>query len=93
MTAFVHVTLAAHSPDNARRFAELVEMCRISLRRHAVTGAADYLLKVAVRSLDDLAALLNDVLLPHPSVERVRSEIALETLKRTTALPSDSPPE
>ncbi len=54
---------------------------------HALTGEADYLLKVTVRGLADLAALINAVLLPHESVDRVRSEIVLETLKETAALP------
>ena len=85
--AFVHVTLARHSPDNSRRFAELVARTPEVQEAHALTGEADYLLKVTVRGLADLAALINAVLLPHESVDRVRSEIVLETLKETAALP------
>ncbi len=85
--AFVHVTLARHSPDNSRRFADLVARTPEVQEAHALTGEADYLLKVTVRGLSDLAALINDVLLPHESVDRVRSEIVLETLKETAALP------
>ena len=48
---------------------------------HALTGQADYLLKVAVAGLKELSELVNEVLLPHEAVERVRSEIVLETLK------------
>jgi DNA-binding Lrp family transcriptional regulator len=84
---FIHVTLAAHSPDNSRRFAELVRRTPEIQEAHALTGDADYLLKVAVRSLKDLSSLMNDVLLPHDSVDRVRSEIVLETLKESQALP------
>jgi DNA-binding Lrp family transcriptional regulator len=87
---FVRVSLAAHSPDNARRFADLVRRQPEVLEAHALTGDADYLLKVVVRSLKDLASLVNDVLLPHESVERVRSEIVLETLKDTQALPVEA---
>ncbi len=85
--AYVNVTLATHSPDNSRMFGGLIARIPEILAAHAVTGSADYLLKVAVRTLVDLSSLLNDVLLPHPSVERVRSEIVLETLKDTSALP------
>lgn len=85
--AFVHVTLARHSPDNWRRFAELVGRTPEVQEAHALTGEADYLLKVTVRGLADLSALINGVLLPHESVDRVRSEIVLETLKETAALP------
>ncbi len=62
--AFVHVTLARHSPDNSRRFAELVARTSEVQEAHALTGEADYLLKVTVRGLGDLAALINEVLLP-----------------------------
>jgi len=84
---FVHVSLSRHSPDNSRRFAELVGRTPEVQEAHALTGEADYLLKITVRGLAELAALINDVLLPHESVDRVRSEIVLETLKETTALP------
>ena len=87
VTAYVNVTLATHSPDNSRMFAGLVARIPEILAAHAVTGSADYLLKVVVSTLADLSSLLNDVLLPHPSVERLRSEIVLETLKDTSALP------
>jgi DNA-binding Lrp family transcriptional regulator len=84
---FVHIALAAHSPDNSRRFADLVRRTPEIMEAHALTGESDYLLKVAVRSLKELSALVNDVLLPHESVDRVRSEIVLETLKESQALP------
>jgi DNA-binding Lrp family transcriptional regulator len=85
--AFVHVSLAAHSPDNSGRFADLVARTPDILEAHALTGEADYLLKVVVKSLADLSGLINHVLLPHASVDRVRSEIVLETLKESQALP------
>jgi DNA-binding Lrp family transcriptional regulator len=84
---FIHVALAAHSPDNSRRFADLVARTPEIQEAHALTGESDYLLKVAVRSLKELSGFVNDVLLPHESVDRVRSEIVLETLKESQALP------
>jgi DNA-binding Lrp family transcriptional regulator len=84
---FVHITLATHSPDNSRRFADLVARTPEIQEAHALTGESDYLLKVAVLSLKDLSSLVNDILLPHESVDRVRSEIVLETLKESQALP------
>jgi DNA-binding Lrp family transcriptional regulator len=84
---FIHVTLDSHSPDNSRRFADLVRRTGEIQEAHALTGESDYLLKVVSRDLRDLARLVNEVLLPHESVDRVRSEIVLETLKETAALP------
>ncbi len=87
VVAFVQVTLARHSPDNAQHFRGLVERTAAIQQAYAVTGDADYLLRVAVRDLRGLAALINDVLLPHGSVAHVRSMVGLERLKDTTALP------
>jgi DNA-binding Lrp family transcriptional regulator len=87
VTVYVNVSLHSHSPDNSRRFADLVRRTPEVQEAHALTGEADYLLKVVARDLKDLARLVNAVLLPHESVDRVRSEIVLETLKETAALP------
>jgi DNA-binding Lrp family transcriptional regulator len=84
---FVHVALATHSRDNARRFRDLVRLTPAVLEAYALTGEADYLLKIVVGGLKDLSALVNDVLLPHESVDRVRSEVVLDVLKETSALP------
>jgi DNA-binding Lrp family transcriptional regulator len=81
VTAFVHVKLKGHSDGNARRFRDLVRMTPGILEAHAVTGDFDYLLKVCVADLDALRDLVNGVLLMHQSVDRVRSEIALEILR------------
>ncbi len=87
ITVFIHVALDMHSRDNARRFRDLVRLTPAVLEAHALTGEADYLLKVAVGDLTELSLLVNEVLLPHESVARVRSEIALETLKQPGTLP------
>lgn len=91
VTVFIHVALDTHSRDNARRFRDLVRMTPAVLEAHALTGEADYLIKLAVGNLKELSALVNDVFLPHESVARVRSEIVLETLKQTAGLPLPVP--
>ena len=87
VTAFVQVTLARHSPDNARLFRELVDRTGAIQQAFAVTGDADYILRASVPDLRALSALVNDVLLPHGTVAQVRSMVALEQLKDTTRLP------
>ena len=87
MTAFVQVTLARHSPDNAKLFRELVERTGAIQQAYAVTGDADYILRASLPDLRALSALVNDVLLPHGTVAHVRSLVALERLKDTTRLP------
>jgi DNA-binding Lrp family transcriptional regulator len=87
LLVFINVTLAAHSGDNARTFRDLVARVPEVQEAYALTGDTDYLLKVVVRDLKDLAALVNDVLLPHETVARVRSSIVLDRLKETAQLP------
>jgi DNA-binding Lrp family transcriptional regulator len=85
--AFVQVTLATHSPDNSKRFAKLISGLDEVQEGYALTGEADYLLKLVVEDLPALARILNEVLLPHQSVAHVRSSIMLEQLKHTNQLP------
>lgn len=87
VTVFIQVTLATHSGKNAQRFRDLVAHTPEILEAHALTGDADYLVKAVVEDLPALGALVNQVLLPHEAVERVRSNVVLETLKQGTKLP------
>lgn len=87
VTAFVQVTLATHSPDNAIRFAALVGRLDAVQEAHALTGEADYLIKLAVTDLKALSRILNDVLMSHESVAHVRSSIVLDRIKETAMLP------
>jgi DNA-binding Lrp family transcriptional regulator len=54
---------------------------------YALTGAADYQLKLIVPDLAALAHILNDVFLPHESVQHVHSSVVLTRLKQTSMLP------
>jgi DNA-binding Lrp family transcriptional regulator len=87
LIVFVQVTLNAHSRDNARHFRELVAGVAAIQECHALTGDADYLLKVVLAGLPELAGLVNDILLPHESVAHVRSSIVFDSLKVSGALP------
>jgi DNA-binding Lrp family transcriptional regulator len=84
---FVQVTLATHSPNNAKRFAKLIEGLDEVQEAYSLTGEADYLLKIVVPDLKTLSRILNDVFLPHESVAHVRSSIVLDRLKHTNRLP------
>lgn len=87
VAAYVQITLATHSPDNAAKFAELVSGLEEVLEACSLTGEADYLIKLVTRDLRSLARILNEVFLPHPSVANVRSSIVLDQIKQTTRLP------
>jgi DNA-binding Lrp family transcriptional regulator len=87
LTNMVTVTLATHNRDNARRFAELVARLPEVQEAHALTGEMDYILKVVTPDLKALSEFVNGELLPHESVQHVKTAIVLETLKETGALP------
>lgn len=89
VTAHVHVTLATHSPENAQRFADLVNGLDEVQEACSLTGEADYLIKLVSADLRSLARILNEVFLPHQSVAHLRSSIVLDQIKLTTRLPLD----
>jgi DNA-binding Lrp family transcriptional regulator len=87
LLVFVQVTLATHSGDNAEKFRKLVARLDQVQEAYATSGDTDYFLKIVVPDLKDLSVLLNEILLPHESVARVRSSIVLDRLKETAWLP------
>ena len=87
LIAFIHITLATHSPDNAEKFRALVTRVDQIQEAYSLTGDADYLLKVVLHDLKSLSDIVNNVLMPHQSVAHVRSSIVLDRLKDTQKLP------
>ena len=84
---FVHVTLSAHSPDNSKRFRDLVARSEDIQEAYSLTGETDYLLKMVLPDLKSLAATVNERLLAHDTVAHVRSSVVLDRLKETARLP------
>lgn len=89
VTAFIQVRLATHSPDNSTKFVDLLDQIPNVQEAYALTGEADYLVKLIVTDLKALARVLNEVFLPHDTVAHVRSSIVLDRLKQTRRLPLD----
>jgi DNA-binding Lrp family transcriptional regulator len=85
--AFIQITLATHSPDNAKKFRALVNRIDDIQEAYSLTGDSDYVLKAVLRDLKSLSDIVNDVLMPHPSVAHVRSSIVLDRLKESGKLP------
>ena len=55
MIALIQITLATHSPDNAKRFRTLINRVDEIQEAYSLTGDADYLLKVVLRDLKSLS--------------------------------------
>lgn len=77
----ISVTLATHNRDNAKRFGKLLSGLPEVLEAYSLTGEMDYHLKVVTKDLADLSRFVNDVLLPHDSVQHVKTSIVLNVLK------------
>ena len=84
---FVQVSLATQSPDSGQAFAKLIRGLEEVQEAYALTGEADYLVKLVVPDLKTLSRILNEVFLPHRSVGHVRSSVVLDRVKQTTQLP------
>ena len=85
--AFVQVHLGSHGPENARSFARLLTTRAEITGAWTMTGDADYLLRVYCEDLTALNRLIQDVLLPHPAVAKVHSQIVLDQPKPDGPLP------
>lgn len=85
---FVQVHLHSHGPEQARSFASLVDTRPEITSAWTLTGEADYLLRVYCSDLPALNDLIHQVLLPHPAVARVQSQIVMDQLKRDAPLPT-----
>lgn len=85
---FVQVQLGTHGPEQSKSFARLVQQRAEITSVWTMTGEADYLLRVYCTDLPALNSLLHDVILPHPAVARVQSQIVMDQLKRDAPLPT-----
>lgn len=85
---FVQVQLSTHGPDQSRELARLIRTRPEITSAWTMTGEADYLLRVYCTDLPALNALIHDVILPHPAVARVQSQIVMDQLKRDAPLPT-----
>jgi Lrp/AsnC family leucine-responsive transcriptional regulator len=85
--AYVMVTLSSHKVEKAAMFHQRVREHPAIVECCALTGDADYLLRVVTETLPGFADLLNNALLGKGDVASVRSSIVLTRIKRTTALP------
>lgn len=85
--AFTRVTLSGHGAATADDIAGFFNDLPEVRMAYTLTGDADYLLHVHVRSLDELAAFVHRTLLPHPKVAQVRSDIVLQRVGRRKGLP------
>lgn len=86
--SFIQVQLGTHGPEQSKSFARLISTRPEITSAWTMTGEADYLLRVFCEDLPALNRLIHEVLLPHPAVARVHSQIVMDQLKRDAPLPT-----
>ena len=85
--AFIQIVMATHTQQNARDFVQLTRTRPEIVGAWTLTGDADYLLRIYCADLTTLNLLVQQVLLPHPAVSRVQSQIVMERVKPDAPLP------
>ncbi|WP_323771369.1 Lrp/AsnC family transcriptional regulator [Antarctobacter sp.] len=85
--AFVQVQLARHGAKEGAEFARLLRVRPEIISAWTMTGEADYLLRVYCPDLTSLNRLIHEVLLAHPVVARVHSQIVMDQPKADAPLP------
>ena len=86
LTVFVSVKTTEHNDEWLERFASGVKEFPEVLEFYRLSGEADYLLKICVRSIADYDRVYRKLIRIAPLSE-VTSSFAMEKIKFTTALP------
>ncbi len=87
LCVFATVRLKDHSEEAIAGFARVVAAQPNILEAHAISGGADYMLKIRCRDVEDYEAFMTQNLLRAGVVKSVESAFSLKALKFTTALP------
>lgn len=87
VVAFVQVTLGTHAGEIPVRFEELVANMPEILSCHNVTGDCDYMMQIVAEDLDAYGTFIRDRLRNLPGVASVQSNLSLQEVKSSTALP------
>ena len=87
VTALCNVTLAHHDEESLGAFEQAVICFPEVIACYAMTGAKDYVLRVAVSSIAGYERFLKEKLLRAPNVSNVDTGFALKIVKLTSALP------
>ncbi len=87
LCVLAHVSLLRHGEGAVEAFEAMVRMSPEIVECHAVTGAADYVIKVVAPDMKAYDQFLQAKLFKVPGVASVRSDVVLREVKYETALP------
>ena len=88
MTFYVEVTLEGQSEAILEAFEKAALARPEVLECHLMTGAADYLIKVAAPNTKDYERLYKRTIANLPHVSRIQSSLVMKTVKRWNGYPA-----
>ncbi len=87
VVVFANIRLKQHDEETLEALEAAVRDRDEITECYSMSGDADYILRVVVRSIDEYEALLKKVLLHLPGVAAIQSHFTLKCIKNTTRLP------
>lgn len=86
ITAFVMVRIRSHDHNDVDRLNRDLARYEEVVELNALTGDADYVLKLRCHDMKHLSEFLNDRLMSHPEIATVKTSVVLQPLKESTRL-------
>lgn len=86
VTAYVMVTLRTHGHNDVDHLSHDLARHEEVVELSALTGEADYLMKLRCHDMKHLSEFLNDRLMAHAEIATVKTSVVLQPLKETTQL-------
>ncbi len=87
--AFVAVSLRLHRQEAIAEFVTEIQKIPEVLECHHITGEEDYLLKIAVKDIEEYERFLRTKLTGFSGISRLKTYFILNTLKQDTKIPVD----
>jgi Lrp/AsnC family leucine-responsive transcriptional regulator len=84
VTAYVLVTLRRHDQDCVRLLSRELVLQEEVMEMSALTGEADYLLKLRCHDMQHLSEFLSERLMSRAEIATVKTSVVLQPLKETT---------
>jgi len=85
--AFVSVSLTVHQLSSLDNFKRTISTLDEVLECYQISGDNDFILKVALESLDVYSDFVMNKLTGIEGIQNIRSSFVLDTIKNSTALP------
>ena len=87
LTVFIELKVGKHSRDNAAMLQDALLAIPEVVSCHMVSGMSDFLVEVVVADLTAYERLMTDKILTLPTIEDVRSNFAIRSVKTDAPLP------